>query len=114
MLQTLLDTLNLGQNQIHKISNISHLTQLTNLCLKNNYLQSVDDLISILDVPSISVLDVQNNRIDDVTALDVFEKMPNLKVLYLQVEWEVFFITLRIHRNRATLWLNKSNSIVRL
>lgn len=60
------------------------MTQLTNLCLKGNYLQSADDLRSILDVPSISVVDVQSNRIDDLAVLDIFEKMPNLKVLYLQ------------------------------
>ena len=39
----------------------------------------------MLECPTIVALDLQNNLISDENALpEIFEKMPNLKVLYLQ------------------------------
>ncbi len=55
-----------------------------NLSLKANYLTSANDLYQILDVPSITVLDIQSNRINDVQVVDILASMPNLKVLYLK------------------------------
>ena len=45
----------------------------------------LDDLRGLLDCPSITTLDLQNNKIDDPLILDeILVNMPNLKVLYLQ------------------------------
>lgn len=45
----------------------------------------IEDLIALLDCPTIASLDLQNNYIDDPAVLEeIFCKMPNLKVLYLQ------------------------------
>ena len=48
-------------------------------------MQTVEDLKEIEHMPTISVLDIQSNRFNDVKIVDILEKMPNLKVLYLQV-----------------------------
>lgn len=47
-------------------------------------MQSVEDLEHLLQLPSLSVLDVQSNKINDPKALDILSQMPNLKVLYFQ------------------------------
>lgn len=52
--------------------------------LKGNYLQSADDIRHVLQVPSITVLDIQKNKIDQVEIVSILADMPNLKVLYLQ------------------------------
>jgi dynein assembly factor 1 len=41
-------------------------------------------LKGLLECPSISVLDISDNKIEDPNVLpEIFEKMPNLSVLYL-------------------------------
>ncbi|KAJ8537449.1 hypothetical protein ON010_g13148 [Phytophthora cinnamomi] len=52
--------------------------------LKSNYLTSAKDIAHILELPSLSVLDIQSNRINDVDIVDILAQLPNLKVLYLQ------------------------------
>jgi dynein assembly factor 1, axonemal len=47
-------------------------------------LATAQDLEHLVQLPNLSVLDVQSNRIVDPAVLDVLAKMPNLKVLYLQ------------------------------
>lgn len=43
------------------------------------------DVLGLVDCPSLTTLDVQNNHIEDEGIVDdVLVKMPNLKVLYLQ------------------------------
>ena len=45
----------------------------------------IDDLRGLLECPSITTLDLQNNKIDDPEILEeILVNMPNLKVLYLQ------------------------------
>jgi len=45
----------------------------------------VDDLRGLLECPSLTTVDLQNNKIDDPAVLDeVFCQMPQIKVLYLQ------------------------------
>ncbi|CEG41609.1 low quality protein: dynein assembly factor axonemal [Plasmopara halstedii] len=82
--QLLLDTLNLSQNQVSCIENLDHLKHLTSLALKGNYLTSAKDIAHVLRVPSLSVLDIQSNRISDVEIVDILARLPKLKVLYLQ------------------------------
>lgn len=82
--QLQLDTLNLAQNQITRIANLGHMKLLTSLSLKANYLTTAEDLEHVLQLPSLAVLDVQSNRINDDRVVDVFSNIPNLRVLYLQ------------------------------
>jgi dynein assembly factor 1 len=79
-----LDTLQLSQNSISRIENLSFAKKLQTVQLKNNYLKTAEDIAHVLECPSISCLDIQHNKIDDPTIVDVLEKMPNLRVLYLQ------------------------------
>ncbi|KAF4129659.1 Leucine-rich repeat [Phytophthora infestans] len=82
--QLLLDTLNLSQNQISCIENLGHLKQLSSLALKSNYLTTAKDIAHVLELPNLSVLDIQSNRINDTDIVDILTQLPNLKVLYLQ------------------------------
>lgn len=79
-----MDSLNLSKNSIKKIESLGSLTKLNTLNLANNYLKTSDDIAAIVQVPSLAVLDIQSNRIDDIQVLDYLERLPNLKVLYLQ------------------------------
>lgn len=80
-------SLNLADNMIESISDLAYLERLNTLNLQRNNVgrNGVSDLAELLFAPSISVLDLSHNKIDDAQVLpDVLEKMPNLAVLYLQ------------------------------
>jgi hypothetical protein len=47
-------------------------------------LNTASDIKALLDTPTISVLDLKNNKLNDVKCVDVLAQMPNLKVLYLK------------------------------
>lgn len=77
-------SLNLSQNSIERIENLGGLDKLSTLLLPKNCLKDVDAVRGVLECPSLSVLDIQNNKIDDESILDVLEQMPNLKVVYFK------------------------------
>lgn len=81
---TALDSLNLNQNVIQKITGLSKLTQLNTLLLQNNKLKDLDDVRGVLECPSISVLDLSKNQIEDEGIVDLLAQLPKLKVLYLK------------------------------
>jgi hypothetical protein len=81
--QVELDTLNLCKNFVTCIAGLSQCKHLQSLLLAHNNLKSAEDIEHILDIPSLITLDIQHNRIDDVRVLEVFAKMPDLRVLYL-------------------------------
>ena len=77
--------LNLSDNCIERIEGLQGLN-LDTLYLARNRIGhgGLDDIRGLLECPSLTCLDVQNNAIDDAEALpEVFEKMPELRVLYL-------------------------------
>ena len=79
--------LNLNDNYITTIENLNDMPNLGTLQIKKNRIgkNGISDVIGLLDVPSISVLDISDNAIDDPETIDqVFVKMPNLAVLYLK------------------------------
>ncbi|KAJ3320358.1 hypothetical protein HDV06_005389 [Boothiomyces sp. JEL0866] len=78
-----LDTLNVGNNLIKKIQGLENLKYLKTLQIQNNFLINYDDLAGLLDCPSITVLDLSNNKIEDPEIVSILEKMPNLAVLNL-------------------------------
>ncbi len=83
-----LHSLNLSDNMITKVEGLDRLVKLETIQLKRNRfgknLDDVGDLIGLLDCPSISVLDLSDNFIQDEAVLEeVIYKMQNLSVLYL-------------------------------
>ncbi|KAL1495266.1 hypothetical protein AB1Y20_017126 [Prymnesium parvum] len=80
----LLATLQLSNNMLPRIENLSCLRGLSTLQIANNNLTCADDLRHLLECPSITVLDVQNNRIDEPEVIEIFESMPQLAVLQCQ------------------------------
>lgn len=84
---TLLCNLNLSDNLLSTITGLGTLEKLDCLYLARNRIgrNGLDDLRGVLECPSITTLDLQNNKIDDPACLEeIFMNMPNLKVLYLQ------------------------------
>eukprot|EP00744_Colponema_vietnamica_P002875 GILI01004468.1.p1 GENE.GILI01004468.1~~GILI01004468.1.p1 ORF type:complete len:418 (-),score=81.80 GILI01004468.1:41-1294(-) len=84
---TNLDSLNLSDNSIVKIENLKNCVKLNTLQLKRNRIgiSGLDDVLHLLDLESVSVLDLSDNKIDDPDVLsEVLVKMKNLSVLYLQ------------------------------
>ncbi|XP_022226571.2 dynein assembly factor 1, axonemal homolog [Drosophila obscura] len=81
-----LDTLNVSQNHIRKIENIGTdiLPVLNTLNITSNYLTDSASLAALVECKTLSVLDLANNRIDDILIVKIFEQMPSLKVLVLQ------------------------------
>lgn len=81
----LLDTLNLSSNHIRLIENIGTdvLPVLNTLNISSNYLKDSESLAHLVNCKTLAVLDLSNNRIDDILVVKIFEKMPCLKVLVL-------------------------------
>ncbi|XP_075149401.1 defective transmitter release [Haematobia irritans] len=81
-----LDTINLSQNHIRKIENLGCdiLPVLNTLNISSNYIKDSDGLKELENCTNLSVLDLSNNRIDDILVVKIFAKMPELKVLVLQ------------------------------
>lgn len=82
----LLSSLNLASNYITKIENLETNTELRTLLLAGNKIgvNGVEDLEGLLCLDQLSVLDIAHNQVSDPEAVEVFSKMPQLKVLYLK------------------------------
>jgi dynein assembly factor 1 len=78
-----LDTLNLSKNYIKKIESLSHMKKLTNLNLAHNGIGCIESISHILEIPSLQTIDLQHNKLEDPEIVDVFAKLPDLRVLYL-------------------------------
>ena len=61
-----LTNLNLSNNMISKVEGLKTLDKLQNLQLKSNYIgeNGIDDLIGLVECPSLSSLDLSDNKID--------------------------------------------------
>lgn len=81
----LLDTLNLSHNHIKCIENCDsiNLPNLNTLNLSYNILSSIDWLENLIECKTLSVLDLSNNRIDNILIVKILSQMPELRVLYL-------------------------------
>lgn len=94
--------LNLSDNLITYVSGLSKLVNLDSLQLKRNRIgkNGIEDVIGLLECPSLTVVDLSDNFIEDPEVLpQVFEKMPNLAVLYLNGNG----VTKNIRNYRKTL-----------
>jgi len=79
-----LNSLNLSKNSIEKVENLGDLKMLQTLLLGHNCLESLESLHGLLECPSIQVLNLECNKIEDPAVVDLLAKMPNLKCLYLK------------------------------
>lgn len=78
-----LDTLNLSKNYIKKIEGLSHMKKLTNLNLAHNPISSIEGISHILEISSLQTIDLQHNKLEDAEIVDIFAKLPDLRVIYL-------------------------------
>lgn len=103
-----LRSLYIQENLFEKIENLNHLKDLHYLNLNDNYIKTIEnlsgmaletlqikknkvgmngisDLMGLLEIPTLTVLDISENNIDDEAIVDeILVKMPNLRVLYLK------------------------------
>ena len=73
-----LDTLNLSNNFLNKIENLSCCKKLTSLIMTHNKLEKISDIEQLLECENITCLDLSHNNIDDPEVLEVFTQMKNL------------------------------------
>lgn len=78
-----LETLVLSSNYIKKIEGLSKLTKLHTLELDHNYISNASDLRGLLECPSISVLNLSDNKLETEEFMSVVTQMPNLHLLKL-------------------------------
>lgn len=80
-----LDTLNLSHNYIKMIENCGSdiLPELSTLNLAHNSLKTIESLKKLIECKRVSVLDLSNNRIDDILFVKILAQMPELRVLVL-------------------------------
>ena len=83
---TKLSILNLSNNKIQSIPKISYLEQLDNFYLSKNSLSTIQDLEGLLQLKSLSLLDIQNNpfSVTPDELITFLNKLDKLKVLYLK------------------------------
>jgi dynein assembly factor 1 len=97
--------LNLNENMIKKVTGLAGCEKLDTIYLKRNRIGKdeagdVESLKGLLERPTISCLDLQDNYISDPAILEeVLYKLPNLSVLYLQNNP----VTKRVDNYRKTL-----------
>ena len=76
-----LDTLILSNNYISEIKGLRNLKKLVTFEIDYNHVKTADGFAGILECPSISVLNIVHNQIDDPEVIEVLAQMQNLKVL---------------------------------
>eukprot|EP00669_Euglena_mutabilis_P005532 TRINITY_DN1702_c0_g1_i1.p1 TRINITY_DN1702_c0_g1~~TRINITY_DN1702_c0_g1_i1.p1 ORF type:complete len:293 (+),score=43.98 TRINITY_DN1702_c0_g1_i1:267-1145(+) len=80
-----LDNINLSDNFIGRIGGLAGCVSLRTLTLKGNKLRDVEDVVHLAECPSITVLDLSENQLQDGSIVDVvLARMPNLAVLKLE------------------------------
>jgi dynein assembly factor 1 len=81
-----LHSLNLSNNRIRKIEGLEGCPDLDTLDISNNRLISLEDVQALSQLKKLTVLDIQNNYINDERVIEeVFNQMPELGVIYLQL-----------------------------
>ena len=66
-----LATLQVSNNMLTQIENLSCLHNLSTLQIANNNLTTADDLRHLLECPSITVLDLQNNKLEEPEVIEI-------------------------------------------
>jgi dynein assembly factor 1 len=63
---------------VKRVQGLEKLHKLSTLQLQHNFLSDYESLSGLLDCPSITVLDLAHNKIDDPRIVDILEQMPHL------------------------------------
>lgn len=79
-----LTMLNLSGNSITRLEGLDSLKSLSILLVADNLLRRREDIEHLERCLSVEELDLGGNRIDDVAAVEVLERMPALRVLVLE------------------------------
>ena len=79
-----LDTLNLSNNHISKLENLSCCPNLKTFICTHNKLDSLESVAHLAECTGLQTLDLQNNELDDPAILDVIKAIQGLKCLYLK------------------------------
>ena len=78
-----LDTLNVSQNFIARLQGLASCTKLNTLQAAANKLATADSIRHLLECPSLSIVDLSNNQLEEPEVLDVLASMEHLRVLSL-------------------------------
>ena len=78
-----LENLDLSQNDIHAVDNLSCLPKLRTLNLSGNKIRSRADIEHLTTCPSLTSLDLASNKIDDEEAVEALKPLSNLSLLRL-------------------------------
>lgn len=78
-----LNTLNISNNELTHLGGLDGCALETLVC-SHNLLATLESVEHLAAVPTLQTIDLQNNQLDDPRVLDVFEKVPGLKCLYLK------------------------------
>lgn len=78
-----LDTLNISNNRLCNLENISSATSLQTLVCTYNKLKTGESIAELRHCSSLQTLDLQHNELDDPDVLDLFKELPDLRCLYL-------------------------------
>ena len=78
-----LDTLNISNNRLCNLENISSLSSLQTLVCTYNKLKTGESVAELRHCSSLQTLDLQHNELDDPDVLDLFKELPDLRCLYL-------------------------------
>ncbi|GAQ88925.1 hypothetical protein KFL_004700070 [Klebsormidium nitens] len=80
-----LDTINISNNSVRVLENLSCLPKLQTLIASKNRFDSAEGIAHLKECPSISVLDLSENKLEDGQGvLDVLKAMPKLRCVYLK------------------------------
>lgn len=76
-------TLNLSDNRITRVENLSGLPNLQTLNLAKNLLETADALQHLEECPSLTNLDISSNRLESPACVEVITRLSRLTCLYL-------------------------------
>lgn len=80
--------INLSDNMICKIEGLGNLPVLDTIQLKRNRIGrggGLEDVLGLLECPTLNCVDISENYIEDEAILtEVWAKMPNILVIYMQ------------------------------
>lgn len=80
-----LDNLNLSENFISRVEGIDSCIRLTSLNLAKNELRTIEDVIHLVKCPSLVMLDISDNKIEDPSIIDsVLVHLPELRLLRME------------------------------
>lgn len=79
-----LETLNVSNNHIARLANLSCLPNLRTLIATHNNLSDLDSVKHVAELTALHTLDLQNNQISDPGIVECLKQIPDLRCLYLK------------------------------